>query len=402
MRIITKTKYDKDPSTRSFLKDLTTSNISAGMISGTLAIAGPPVIILEAAAAGNFTYEQTISWIFSVYFFGALFGIILSMYYRMPIVGAHSITGVAFLVMVTPQFSYSELIGGYILSGIIIFLVGVTSFFTKIMSWIPKEIVSAMLAGIIATYVVRLIPALQDMPIVGFSALFVFFMLKKWDIRIPPVLGAVATALIVLLITHDIQAYSLGTSYVMPTIQIPEFSLLGAISISIPLALLILSNDATPGIGAVEQNGFKAPTNRIVSFSGIFSAIAGLFGGQSANVAGLMSAICSDDDAGKKEKRYMASIISSILILIFAIMAWKLVPFIQELPESFTSMLAAFVLIGVLSSSLKMGFSNRHYDLSVIFAFLISLSGVSFLYLSSPVWALIVGTIIAKTTEKEK
>src|SRR5699024_191974 len=95
------------------------------IITGTLGIVGAPIIVIEAAAAGGFTHIETISWFYAVQFFGALFGLIMAFYYRMPIVGAHSITGVAFLVTVTPHFTYSELVGGFIITGIIIMLFGI-------------------------------------------------------------------------------------------------------------------------------------------------------------------------------------------------------------------------------------------------------------------------------------
>ncbi|WP_213810865.1 benzoate/H(+) symporter BenE family transporter [Jeotgalicoccus sp. WY2] len=256
---------------RGFINDLNTQNISAGIITGTLGIVGAPIIVIEAAAAGGFSHIETISWFYAVQFFGALFGLIMAFYYRMPIVGAHSITGVAFLVTVTPHFTYAELVGGFIITAIIIMLFGISGIFKKVMSWIPREIISAMLAGIITSYVVGLIPAAQELPIVGVTAIAVYFILTKWDLRIPPMLGSVLTSVIVFFVFHEFDMSALGTEVVMPIVHIPEFSLAGAVSISIPLALMILSNDATPAVGALERSGYHAPTNNILTVSGILS-----------------------------------------------------------------------------------------------------------------------------------
>src|SRR5699024_12301195 len=95
---------------RGFINDLTTQNISAGIITGTLGIVGAPIIVIEAAAAGGLTHIETISWFYAVQFFGALFGLIMAYYYRMPIVGAHSITGAAFLVTVTPHLDRKSVV----------------------------------------------------------------------------------------------------------------------------------------------------------------------------------------------------------------------------------------------------------------------------------------------------
>lgn len=385
---------------RGFINDLNTQNISAGIITGTLGIVGAPIIVIEAAAAGGFTHIETISWFYAVQFFGALFGLIMAFYYRMPIVGAHSITGAAFLVTVTPHFTYSELVGGFIITGIIIMLFGISGIFKKVMSWIPREIISAMLAGIITSYVVGLIPAVEELPIVGISAITVFFILTKWNLRIPPMLGSVLTSVIVFFLVYDFDMSVLGTEIVLPIVHAPDFSLAGAISISIPLALMILSNDATPAVGALERSGYKVPTNNILTVSGILSIFTSFFGGQSANVAGMMTTIASDEESGDTDKRYVASVISSIIMLIFGLFAWALVPLMFELPEALMAMLAGFVLIGVFASTMRTSFGNSKYQMAVIFTYIISVSGISIFYVSAPVWSLFIGTILAKVVRK--
>lgn len=385
---------------RGFINDLNTQNISAGIITGTLGIVGAPIIVIEAAAAGGFTHIETISWFYAVQFFGALFGLIMALYYRMPIVGAHSITGVAFLVTVTPYFTYQELVGGFIITGIIIMLFGISGIFKKVMSWIPREIISAMLAGIITSYVVGLIPAAQELPIVGISAITVFFILTKWNLRIPPMLGSVLTSVIVFFLVYDFDMSALGTEIVLPIVHAPDFSLAGAISISIPLALMILSNDATPAVGALERSGYKVPTNNILTVSGILSIFTSFFGGQSANVAGMMTTIASDEESGDTDKRYVASVISSVIMLIFGLFAWALVPLMFELPEALMAMLAGFVLLGVFASTMRTSFGNSKYQMAVIFTYIISVSGISIFYVSAPVWALLIGTVLVKVVRK--
>lgn len=378
-------------------------NLSSGIVSGILAATGPPVIILEAAANGHFSDAQTVFWMFSVYFFGGLFSIVLPLYYRIPIVGAHSITGVAFLATITSQVPYNQLIGSYMISSLLIFFVGILGLFSKFMKYVPKEIIAAMMAGIITSYVVRLIVSVQHLPLIGGTSLLTYFLFSKWKLRVPPVIAAVFSGFIVLILTYnfDTTADSLS-GFVIPQLQLPEFNLLTIVTVSVPLALLILSNDAAPGIGALEQNNYKPPINRIVTLSGIFSLIANVFGGQSANVAGMMTAICSGEETGTKEKRYIAAMVSGVLILLFGIFAWWTVPFIKSLPGDFVSMLAGFALFGVLGSSLNLSFSQPKMMMSVTFTFVIAMSNISVFFISAPVWALAGGALIANFVEKKK
>lgn len=384
------------------LKELDHKIITAGVISGLLALTGPPILILQAASQGNFTTTQTILWVFSVYVFGGIFSILIPLYYRMPIVGAHSITGVTFLVTVTSEFSYQELIGSYILAGLLMFLIGYLGVFSKLMDYVPKQIIAAMLAGMIMKYMVNFISSISEFPIIGGVSLISYFIFSKWYKRIPPVIGAIFTALTLVLLTEPLYVNRMATSFVIPQIQVPKFSPLGFFSVSIPLALLVLSNDAAVGLGALEQNDFHPPVNRIITLSGIFTIIAGFFGGQSANVAGMMSAICADEQAGYKEKRYLAAIVSGVILLIFGILSWELVPFIQALPQAFVSILLGFALLVVFGNSLHTSFSNPRMKISTAFAFMIAAANITIFNISSPVWSLLIATLIARYIENLK
>lgn len=385
---------------RQLLQDLNGENASSGFISSTLVMTGPAIIILQAAGAGGFTDKQTISWMFAVYFFGGLFGLLMASLYRIPITGGHSITGVAFLATVTAQYTYPQLIGSYMLSGLIILLIGVSGLFTKIIKWVPKEVIAAMLGGLVAGYVVQLVPAVKEMPLVGGAAVVSFFVCSRYLKRFPPVLAAISVAFLALLLTNNLEPAK-EIAFFLPSIQMPEFTLIGIITVSLPLAMLILSNDAAPGIGALESSDYEPPIRKIISLSGLFSVMASFFGGQSANIAGMMTAISSGPDSGPRSKRYMASIVSGIVIILFGIFAWKIVPFIQSLPQAFVSLLAGFALIGVLHSSIQMGFSENRYRLSAMTAFIVTLSGISFFHISAPVWGLVFGAVLARTIENE-
>jgi len=383
-------------------RDLNYKNITAGFICGLLAVTGPPALILEAAANGNFTTTQTILWMFSVYVFGGLYSILIPLYYRMPIVGAHTITGVAFLVTVTSKFTYYELIGAYIFSGILILTIGYFGVFSKLMGYVPKQIIAAMLAGMIMKYMINFALSISVLPVIGGVSLVVFFIFSKWNKRIPPIVAAIFTAFILLLLTQPLNSNGLTAAFIFPHIQLPEFSLLSFVSVSIPLALLILSNDAAVGVSALEQNDYNPPVNQIVSWSGVFSIITSFFGGQSANIAGMMTAICSDKEAGPKEKRYMGAVVLGIILILFGLFAWKLVPFIQTLPQTFVSILVGFALLGVFANSLQLSFSNPIMKTSVAFTFIIAVSNLTIFSISAPVWSLLIGTFIARCIENQK
>jgi benzoate membrane transport protein len=383
-------------------KDFNYRNVFSGIIASLLAIVGPPALMLQAASNGNFTISQIIMWFISVHVFGGILGILLSLYYRIPVVGAHTLTGIAFLATVTAQFTYHELIGAYIMSGLIMLLIGYLGVFSKLMACIPKQVIAAMLAGMITNYMVDFAISITYLPLIGALSFVSYLLCSKWVKRIPPMVAAIVTGLILLLLTEPLNSGGMTSSFIIPHVQIPEFNLIGFLSISIPLALVILSNDAAVGIGALEQNDYNPPVNRIIFLSGIFTIMASFFGGQSANVAGMMSAICSDEEAGPRDKRYIASFISGIIVLIFGLLSWKLVPFIQTLPKQFVSMFLGFVLLSVFGNSLNNSFSDSGLKISTAVTFIIAISNITIYNVSAPVWALLIGALIARFIENQR
>jgi benzoate membrane transport protein len=258
-----------------------------------------------------------------------------------------------------------------------------------------------MLAGMITKYMTNYIISTSQLLFVGGGSLLVYLFFSKRNKRIPPMVAAVIAGVILLLLTYPISSKGMSIDFVFPQVQVPEFSLTSFLSVAIPLALLILSNDCAVGIGALEQNDFHPPVNRVVSLCGIFSIITGFFGGQSANIGGMMTAICAGEEAGPREKRYMGAVISGSIILTFGLFSWKLVPWIQALPGSFIAILVGFALLGVFVNSLQISFSRSTMKLSTTFAFMIALTNITILNISTPVWSLLVGTLIARYIEKQ-
>lgn len=391
----TKGRKSKNP-----FPDINQQNAVSGFAASLMAMTGPPAILLEAAKNGNFTTEQTICWIFSISVLGGIFGILMSLSCRQPITGAHSITAIAFLATVTAQFSYNELIGAYVLSGLLIFLIGVTGIFSKLLDLVPKEILAAMLAGMIAKYIVNFILSITELFVIGAGSLLVYLFFSRGKQKINPMVAAILTAALLLVATHPVGGIGNTPAFIFPRFQVPEFSLSIFFSVSIPVSLLVLSNDAAVGLGALQQNDFKPPVSRVIAISGLFSILAGVLGGQSANMAGMMTAICSGEEAGPKEKRYAGSVVSGVLLILFGLFAWVLIPWIQTLPPAFITLVIGYSLIGVFCGSLQQSFSSRTIKLGTGCAFAIAMSNIMVFNISAPVWSVLIGTLIVRYIEK--
>lgn len=309
--------------------------------------------------------------------------------------GAHSITAIAFLSTAAADFTLPELAGSFMMAGGLMALLGFSGIFKKVLAHIPKPLIDAMLAGLILNFVVEIVPAFKESPLIAGLAILGFFVVPKISKSIPPLLGVLLFGVLGLLLGYDFPKIS-GEPFSWPHLVTPSFTAHGFFSISIPVAVLILSNDLAVALTALKKNGFDPPINQAIAFSGLGTALAGLFGGHSANIGGMMTALCSSEEAGSKDSRYWAALVSSVVVTLFGLFVWKVVVLIESLPAFFITLITGFSLIGVLLGSLQSAFTEPTYKYSTLFAFVIAISNVSFIGISSAVWSLLVGGIAAK------
>ncbi|MCR8629957.1 benzoate/H(+) symporter BenE family transporter [Paenibacillus radicis (ex Xue et al. 2023)] len=374
---------------------MNTQTISNGILSALMACTGGAILIIDTANAAGFSRPQLISWIFAVYFIGGLLNLILPLIYKIPIAGAHSITVAAFLSTAAAGYSLSELAGSYMLAGVVIAIVGVSGLFVKWLRYIPRPMLDAMLAGLVLNYIVKMVPAFKQAPIIGLFALTGFLVMPKISQKIPPIIGVLAFGIIGLSVSSSFPPLN-EALFVWPQPIAPTFSLQAFVSITIPVAILILSNDIAVALAALKKNDYELPVNKVLVISGLATCLVGFFGGHAATVGGMMSAVCSQEEVGPRHKRYWAAVVSGSLVLLFGVFAWGTVLLIEILPLHFITIIAGFTLVGVLLNSLQSAFSETSYRYSTLFAFAIAVSNVTFLGVAAPVWSLVCGVLIAK------
>jgi len=69
--------------------------------------------------------------------------------YRVPIIIAWSAPGSALLVTMLPDITLNEAVGAYIVSSVVVLLVGLSGAFDRIINRLPAAIAAGMLAGIL-------------------------------------------------------------------------------------------------------------------------------------------------------------------------------------------------------------------------------------------------------------
>jgi len=373
---------------------------SAGLMSALLSCTGGAILVVHSATQLGIDHHGLLSWIFAGYTLAGIFNLVLAWRYKLPIAGAHSVTAIAFLSTVSVDFTLPQIIGSFIMAGAIMAILGVSGIFQVVFKHIPRPVIDAMLAGIIAHYIIELVPAFKSNPLVGLLALCGFFIIPKLFKALPSIVGVIVLGVIGLMFTYTFPPVE-HLSFQLPQLTLPQFTLQGFVALALPISVLVLSNDLAVGLASLEKQNYNAPTNRIITYSGLGSMLGGLFNGHSINIGGMMTTMCSSDHAGAKEQRYVAGILSSIICIVFGIFAWLILPYITILPSYFISIIIGFSLLGIFMNSMQAAFSNRQYRYSVLFAFVISAAGITMLGISAALWALIIGTLTAKLLKEQ-
>lgn len=382
-------------------KYLHINTMSAGLVAAIFGATGPMLIIIGGATAGELTYTETISWIFAVYFFGGLFGLIMSLKHRQPIAGAFSIAGAVLVVESLATYSISEAIGAYIFANIIILILGFTGLIDKVMKWIPVPIVMGMIVGILIHFAIDMIRSIAISPLIAGSAILVFLLSSRLMTRIPPVLPALIVVVAFALLTKSFQFEGVQTDFVIPQIIMPVFNFEAMVSLGIPLALIIICTEKAQAIGILVSEGYKPPVQSMATYGSGIGLIASFFGAHAINPAGPMTAICASKDSGEKEGRYAAAVVSGIFFIVFGLLASFVVPFIIAMPSVVITVIAGLAMISVLLNSLKTGFSSNQFQMGAFFALIIGMSGIEFFGISAPLWAIIGSLLVSLLVEKE-
>ncbi|MBM9465016.1 benzoate/H(+) symporter BenE family transporter [Aeromicrobium sp. YIM 150415] len=395
---------ERGPGFRAGLRDLprhlNLATIGAGIIAAIFGCTGPALIVIGGASAAGLSAEIIASWIFGIYFFGGLISIVMALYYQQPINGAYSIPGAALVAAALPNFSFAEMVGAFLMAGLIVLVIGMSGLVRKLADSIPFPIVMAMIAGALIRFGIDIIDSAIAAPAVVGAALVGYVVLSRFLPRVPGVLGALALGVLVAAILGDFGTLEGGIGLSTPVLVMPAFDLGAMLAVAVPLALLVIGAENAQAMGVLMAERYDPPFNMMTIISGIGGLLAPIFGGHNANIAGPMTAICSSDQAGQDPRgRYVATIVNGVIFGLFGIFAGVTVALVTVLPPELIATVAGLAMIGVLVRSFQESFSASRFQLGAFFALIIAMSGITVFNISAPFWSLIGGVLASLLLE---
>lgn len=379
---------------KGFIKDSSISAWIAGLIATVISFAGPLVIIIQAATAGGLSPAEISSWVGFTAIGSGVLGIVLSLMFKAPIVIAWSIPGSALLVTALPQVGLSHAIGAYIVSGVLVFLIGVTGLFDRLLAAIPGSIAAGLQAGILFSFGIAIFTQMADVPLLVLPMLFSYVLLRRYWPRYA-IAGVLLVGVAVALSQGQIDTQMIHFEFMMPQWTTPTFSLIGTLSLAIPLALVSLTGQFMPGMSILRNSGFNIAARPILVACGAVSVVAAPLGVHGFNMAAVTLALCASSEAHEDpDRRYVAAVAGSILYLLLGIAGTTLVILFSVLPAYLIAALAGLALCGALIEGLRRTMSESKDREAGFFCFLITASGIELGGLSAPFWGVIIGLLI--------
>ncbi|MDH2626561.1 benzoate/H(+) symporter BenE [Acinetobacter baumannii] len=373
--------------------DWSISATVAGFLAVLISYSGPLIIFFQAAQRAHVSTDMMVSWIWGISIGAAVSGIYLSIKYKTPVITAWSAPGTALLVTLFPNISLNEAVAAYITSAIVIFLIGITGYFDKLLKWIPQDVAAGMMAGILFQFGISLFTASDSMPLIVFSMLIVFLIAKRLMPRYT-MIWVLAAGVLLSLILGKMNPVDVSFNLAIPQWISPEWTWNSTLNLAVPLILVSLTGQFLPGMAIMKLSGYDTPAKPIITATSIASLAVACVGGITIVLASITAALCMGKDAHElKEKRYIAGIDNGIFYILGGLFAGSIVMLFSLLPKELVAALAGLALLGAIATNISVAMKNDGQRDAALITFLASASGMHFLGLSSVFWGICIGVI---------
>lgn len=373
--------------------DWSISATVAGFLAVLISYSGPLIIFFQAAQRAHVSTDMMVSWVWGISIGAAVSGIYLSIKYKTPVITAWSAPGTALLVTLFPNVSLNEAVAAYITSAIVIFLIGVTGYFDKLLKWIPQDVAAGMMAGILFQFGIGLFTASDSMPFIVFSMLIVFLIAKRLMPRYT-MIWVLAAGVLLSLILGKMNPVDVSFNLAIPQWISPEWTWSSTLNLAVPLILVSLTGQFLPGMAIMKLSGYDTPAKPIITVTSIASLAVACVGGITIVLASITAALCMGKDAHElKEKRYIAGIANGIFYILGGLFAGSIVMLFSLLPKELVAALAGLALLGAIATNISVAMRNDSQRDAALITFLATASGMHFLGLSSVFWGICIGVI---------
>jgi benzoate membrane transport protein len=372
------------------------------VVAFLFAASGPVAIILAVGARGGLSESDLASWIFGSFFLNGLLSIAVSLAYRQPLVFFWTIPGAVLVGPALAHFSFHEVIGAYLATGLLMLVLGLSGWVRRAMEAVPMPIVMAMVAGVFLRFGVDLVLAFREALWIAAPMTVAFFALSaapRLARKLPPLIGALVVGALAM---SWLDAFNPppGALFTLaaPNLYLPKFSLAAMVELVVPLAITVLVVQNGQGIAVLAANGHKAPINLVTSACGAMSMVTAFVGAVSTCLTGPVNALISS--SGEKSRHYTAAVLVGLFALAFGLMAPFFTRLLLAAPRAFIATLAGLAMLRVLQTAFTVAFRER-FSFGALVCFLVTVADVPIFRIGAAFWGLVLGLAAAWLLERE-
>jgi len=369
------------------------SSYAAAAVATVIGFGGTVALVVQAGQTMGATPAQIISMVTALCLGIGLGGLMLSWRFKIPVVLAWSTPGAALLAAYALDLSWPTAVGAFLIAGGLMVLTGLIPALGRLANRIPTSIASAMLAGVLLPFCLKLFSALTGDLWLGLGLLLVFLLMRRlapnWTLPVVLVL-----AFAILGLGGQISLPSDTTLFGTLSLTAPQFDWRTAVSLSLPLYLVTLASQNLPGLVVLRAAGYTPPANRLIFWGGLASSLTAPFGAHGVNLAAITAALCTGPDAHPDAaKRWQVGVIYGLFYLVVALFAAPLAGLFIAMPANALAMITGLALIAPLVGALTSAFQPPEYGQAAALTFVATASGLSLFGIGSAFWGLLIGLI---------
>lgn len=376
--------------------------VAAGAVTALVGFTSSFAVVLAGLRAVGASPSQAASGLLALTVGFGLLIVGLALVHRVPVTLAWSTPGAALLVSTgAVEGGWPAAVGAFVVTGVLIALIGAVPLLGDLVARIPTEIAQAMLAGILLQLCLAPFLALADSPEYVLPVILAWLVTSRvaprWAVPVALVVavGAIAVA-------ANSSGQSLDTASLVPRLEwtTPTWTWPAIVGIALPLTIVTMASQNLPGAAVLRSFGFSVPWRSSVVATGVGTAVVAPFGGHAMNLAALSAALAAGDEAGPRERRWVAAVSAGVGYLVIAAAAGLVVALAAVAPPGIIEAVAGLALIGALVGSLQGAFEQPRHRTSAGLTFLLAASGITLLSVGAAFWALLLGLAVRATLER--
>jgi benzoate membrane transport protein len=367
--------------------------VSAGFVATLVGFTSTIALIFHAARSLGATPDQISSWVWALGIGMGLSTLGLSLWARAPILITWSTPGAAVIAASSAGVSMPEAVGAFLVCGALMWLSGLSGVFERMMDRIPVALASALLAGILAKFALMAFAHTTLQPALLLSMFAAYLAGRRWWTRYA-VLGVLVVGVVVAVLQGQLNTHELRWQLAAPVFVMPQWSWHAVIGMGLPLFIVTMASQAVPGVSAIRGAGYEPRVSSLMNWSGVTTVLLAPFGGYTFNLAAITAAIVLSPHAhADPRKRYTAAIMSGLFYIAMGLLGGAVAGVLAAFPPALVMGVAGLALLGTIGGGLATALRDEQHREAALITFLVTLSGMSLLDVSSAFWGLVAGTI---------